>query len=176
MNRLSGLPHQTDNTSLLALFTMSFKALSLYKKLGNRLFSMAFCLNAPYFITIFPYVEELDVGKAVVSMKHRKWTSNHLGTQHAIACCNLVEMTMGCVVEASIPEHLRWIPRGMNVKYLAKATGKLTATSEVDADTTFTLDRYPGSIVIPVSVKDRAGKEVVTADIELYVSVKSNTK
>ena len=112
------------------------------------------------------------MGKAVVTMPHRRMSCNHLGTQHAIACCNLVEMAMGCVVEASIPKHLRWIPRGMTVQYKAKAVGTLTATSEIDVKETFELDEYPGNIIIPVSVTDPQGTEVVAADVQLYLSEK----
>ncbi|KAL3929015.1 MAG: hypothetical protein SGARI_004875 [Bacillariaceae sp.] len=107
-------------------------------------------------------------------------SSNHIGTQHAIACCNLVEMAMGCVVEASIPPHLRWIPRGMQVEYLAKANGTLTATSSLTGSSTeaatsegaFDLPEYPGNIAVPVSVTDKDGVEVVKATIDLYISEK----
>lgn len=104
-------------------------------------------------------------------------SSNHIGTQHAIACCNLVEMAMGCVVEATIPPHLRWIPRGMQVEYLAKANGTLTATSTLGRDTSnpqtaFDLPKYPGNISVPISVTDKEGVEVVKASIDLYISEK----
>ena len=109
-------------------------------------------------------------------MPHRIMSSNHIGTQHAIACCNLVEMNMGCVVEATIPSHLRWIPRGMNVQYLAKATGTLTATSTLgeknNPQSAFLLDKYPGNIDVPIIVTDKQGVEVVKATIQLYISEK----
>ena len=161
---------------------MSHQVLKLYQKcasfgsLGKRAFSLAFCIKAPYFWTIRPYVEELEKGKTVVTMPHRKMSSNHIGTQHAIACCNLVEMAMGCVTEATLPSHLRWIPRGMQVNYVAKATGTLTATSEIDPETFFQLDKYPGNVQVPVIVTDDQGKEVVTADVELYISEKPPKK
>jgi hypothetical protein len=43
----------------------------------------------------------------------QRWSvQNHIKTVHAIAVCNLVEMSMGLVAEASIPAHLRWLPMG----------------------------------------------------------------
>lgn len=49
---------------------------------------------------------------ASVTMKQRWGVQNHIKTVHAIAVCNLVEMAMGLVAEASIPDHLRWLPMG----------------------------------------------------------------
>jgi len=163
---------------------MSLGVLKLYNRcvstfgasLGKRLFSLGFCWKAPYFWTIRPLVEDLKAGRAVVSMPHRKMSCNHIGTQHAIACCNLVEMCMGTITEATLPSHLRWIPRGMTVQYVAKATGTLTATSEIDPIEFFKLDKYPGNVQVPVIVTDKDGKEVVTAHVELYISEKPAKK
>ena len=80
------------------------------------------------------------------------------------------------MTEATLPSHLRWIPRGMQVNYIAKATGTLTATSEIDPDTFFKLDKYPGNVKVPVIVTNDEGKEVVTADVELYISEKPPKK
>ena len=46
---------------------------------------------------------------------------NHIGTVHVIAICNGLEFVMGVLTEASIPQHLRWLPKGMNVNYVAKS-------------------------------------------------------
>jgi len=135
------LRHNTMNVLKL------YQQFAAYGNAGKWLFSNVFCYKAPYFFTIRPFVNHLEPGKAVVSMPHRFMSCNHIGTQHAIACCNLVELAMGCVVEASIPKHLRWIPRGMNVRYEAKAIGTLTATTELP-DTFFELDSYPGNVQV----------------------------
>ena len=47
---------------------------------------------------------------------------NHIGTVHAIALCNGLEAAMGALAEATIPSDKRWIPKGMEVAYTAKAT------------------------------------------------------
>jgi acyl-coenzyme A thioesterase PaaI-like protein len=89
------------------------QVLKLYQRLhefplGKLAFSIAFALKAPYFRTICPRVQLLEPGKAVVRMAHWWGVNNHIGTVHAIACCNLVEMAMGACAEASIPKHLRY--------------------------------------------------------------------
>jgi hypothetical protein len=76
-------------------------------------------------------------------------------------------MAMGLVAEASIPEHLRWLPMGMNVDYLKKAQGQLTATSAIDPKTFFELANYPGEVRVPVQVHNAEGVMVTKADVSL---------
>ena len=83
---------------------------------------------------------------------------------HAIAVCNLVEMTMGLVAEASIPPHLRWLPKGMQIDYLKKSVGELTATANIPDDF-FALKEYPGDVHVPVDVRDGKGVLVTSAKV-----------
>lgn len=71
------------------------------------------------------------------------------------------------MLEATIPSNLRWLPRGMDVNYLKKCTGVLTATSEVDPETFFKLENYPGDVTMPVVVKNEANEVVSTANVNL---------
>ena len=151
--------------------------LKLYKSVakypfGKHIFSMLFCLKAPYFRTINPKVLDLSNGFAAVSMSQRWSVQNHIKTVHAIAVCNLVEMCMGLVVEATIPKHLRWLPMGMDIQYKKKAMGQLTATSTIDALKSFHLQQYPGQVIIPVEVKNSEGVVVSSANIRLWISKK----
>ena len=59
---------------------------------------------------------------------------NHIGTVHVIAICNGLEAAMGSLAEASVPAHKRWIPKGMDVRYTAKATTDITCIAETDPD------------------------------------------
>ena len=115
------------------------KVMGLWKTMktypfGKSLFSYMFSLNAPYFLSIRPLVQDVAPGVAVVSMKQRWYVQNHIKTVHAIAVCNLVEMAMGLVAEASIPKHLRWLPMGMDVNYVKKATGNFEMAKLIDKE------------------------------------------
>ena len=139
------------SSALFSKMSVNGGVMKMYNKMlsypfGKQLFSMAFSAWAPYFSTIMPTVEHLAPGRSVCSLKQRWIVQNHIKTVHAIAVCNLVEMSMGLVAESSIPTHLRWLPMGMNVDYLKKATGKLTAESIIDPATFFTLEKYPGKV------------------------------
>ena len=144
--------------------------------IGKRIFSLSFGIFAPYFLSIRPSVEDLAPGRAVVSMKQRWAVQNHIKTVHAIAVCNLVEMAMGLVAESSIPSHLRWLPMGMNVDYKKKATGKLTAETNIDHNTFFNLEKYPGPVHVPVVVKNEIGDIVTEAQVKLWISKKPEKK
>jgi acyl-coenzyme A thioesterase PaaI-like protein len=141
------------------------------RPLGKRLFSVAVMARAPYFGTILPTVETMVPGRCEV--RAPKWwgVHNHIGTFHAIAACNLAEITMGMLAEATVPPSHRWIPKAMNVEYLAKATTALHATAEVDPLPEF--GDEPFELAVPVSVRDDAGKEVVHADITIWVTRKT---
>ena len=66
--------------------------------------------------------------------RERRGVNNHIGTVHAIALCNGLEAAMGALAEATIPGDKRWIPKGMEVAYTAKATSQITCIAETDAE------------------------------------------
>jgi hypothetical protein len=141
-----------------------FRRLSRFP-LGKLLYSKLVNYYAPYTGTIRAVVTNLIPGLCTTEMKDRRSIQNHLHTVHAIALCNLCEMTMGLMVDATIPSHLRWIPRGMNVQYVKKARGKLSGRSWIDPDAF-----APEDISIPVEIQDMSGDIVVRADIILSVT------
>jgi hypothetical protein len=76
-------------------------------------------------------------------------------------------MALGLVVEASVPKNLRWLPKGMDINYLAKAKGRLTATADIDPAVFFDLKAYPGEVKVPIVVKDREEVVVASAEVSL---------
>ncbi|MBY9075893.1 DUF4442 domain-containing protein [Nocardioides sp. WL0053] len=101
---------------------------------GKRIFSELFSRKAPYFATVRPRFVELRPNYAELRIGKRRGVQNHLGTVHVIAICNGLEAAMGSLAEASVPAHKRWIPKGMDVRYTAKATTDITCIAETDPD------------------------------------------
>jgi uncharacterized protein (TIGR00369 family) len=146
-------------------------ALAAWKRLetkpfGKAIFSQVICFKAPYFGTINPRFEEFRPGFARVSMKKRRAVTNHIGTVHAIAMCNLAEIAAGTMTEVSIPRSMRWLPKGMDVQYLKKAETDVEATATV-ADIGEGAGR---EVPVSVEVKDRTGAAVCRATITMWVS------
>jgi len=136
---------------------------------GSRLFSTAAMVRVPYFASIAPHVVLMAPGLAEVTVPKWFFVYNHLHTVHAIASCNAAEIAMGMLMEATVPTSHRWIPKAMTVQYLEKATTSLRARAELEPPD-FASMTEGVDIVIPVSVTDKAGVEVVHADITCWVT------
>jgi len=104
------------------------------RPLGTRVFSVLFARKAPYFASIRPLFTVIEPNRAELVIRDRRRVHNHLGTVHAIALCNGLEAAMGALAEATIPADKRWIPKGMEVSYTAKATSDITCIAETDPE------------------------------------------
>ncbi|KLO30578.1 MULTISPECIES: hotdog fold domain-containing protein [Mycobacteriaceae] len=136
---------------------------------GSRLFSAAVMARAPYFTTVLPHIRSMEPGLAEIDVPNWTMVHNHLKTMHAIASCNAAEVAMGMLMEATVPSSHRWIPKAMTVQYLAKATTSLRATARLDPPD-FEGIAEGVELVVPVSITDRGGIEVVHADITTWVT------
>ena len=134
--------------------------------LGKSLFSRLICWKAPYFASISPRFEEFRPGYARVSMRKRRAVTNHIGTVHAIAMCNLAELAAGTMTEISIPPAMRWLPKGMQVEYLRKAATDVEAVATLAQ----VAEGPAREVPVTVEVKDRAGELVCRALITMWVS------
>lgn len=139
---------------------------------GKRVFSLLFSQKAPYFATIHPRFVDIRPNRAELVIPKRRRVHNHLGTVHAIALCNGLEAAMGALAEATIPADKRWIPKGMEVSYTAKATSDITCVAETDAEQ-WTSDALPESGgEVPVRVRGirEDGEVVIEGVIRLWVT------
>ncbi|WP_020670541.1 hotdog fold domain-containing protein [Amycolatopsis nigrescens] len=137
---------------------------------GRRLFSAAMCLRVPYFRTVLPSVRELRPGYCEVTAPKWWGVHNHIGTFHAIAACNLAEIAMGMLAEATVPATHRWLPKGMTVEYTAKAETGLRAVAELPEIPEFGADGV--ELPVPFIISDTHGKPVVTGTIAIWVTRK----
>lgn len=133
---------------------------------GKNIFSFIVCMKAPYFHSIRPLFTELTSNRCVIFLKKRWRVLNHIGTVHAIAMCNACELAMGLTMQAGLPAHLRWIPKGMTVSYLKKATTNLTVVCDIPN----LQEVKPGDVTVAVSAFDQNNIEVMRADIIVYIS------
>jgi len=137
--------------------------------IGKKIFSIAFSQKAPYFGTIRPTVTELRPNYAEVRIPDRRRVHNHIGTVHAIALCNGLEMAMGALAEVTIPSDKRWIPKGMEVAYTAKATSDIRCIAETDQAQ---WDEADGDLPVRVRGVRDDGTVVVEGVIRLWITPK----
>ena len=146
-------------------------ALDLWKRceqlpFGRWIFTRIICWKAPYFASIRPRFEEFRPRYARVSMRKRRAVTNHIGTVHAIAMCNLAELAAGTMTEITVPPSMRWLPKGMSVEYVKKAVSDLEASATVGE-----IAEGPGrEVPVGVELKDREGEVVCRAVITMWVS------
>lgn len=152
---------------------MTAPMLSLYRRMtrwpgGHWAFSRAVCFKAPYFSTISPRFVALEPGRCEVRIRDRRRVHNHIGTVHAIALCNLAELSAGVMSEATMPPGMRWIPKGMTVEYLNKAVGSMhaVATPESPISAVDSGQEWP----VLVQISDHTGTPVFRAHITMWVS------
>jgi hypothetical protein len=79
----------------------------------------------------------------------------------------MAELAGGLATDAAIPSGLRWIPKGMNVRYLRKAIGTMTATARVDPIAEHAEAREAHA---RVEIADAAGEIVFDADITMWIA------
>jgi acyl-coenzyme A thioesterase PaaI-like protein len=140
---------------------------------GKRIFSIAFARKAPYFATVRPRFVELRPNHAELVIPKRRRVHNHIGTLHAIALCNGLEAAMGALAEATIPADKRWIPKGMDVAYTAKADSDVTCIAETDPEQwTDALPASGGDLPVRVRGVRADGEVVIEGVIRLWVTPK----
>ena len=133
---------------------------------GLRVFSWLVRFKAPYFSSIRPVFLELEPGYARAVVRNRRAVRNHLGTVHAIAMANLCEFVGGTLMEVSISPRMRWIPKGMTIRYLGLARTDVSAECRLDEWGW----NEAQDVRLLVVVKDRSGTIVSEAEIPMYVS------
>ena len=149
------------------------KLLSIYTQctklpFGKKIFSKLVCIKAPYFSTIRPSFRELRPGYCEITMKKRRAVHNHIKSVHAIAMCNISELTAGTMLEVTLPSSMRWIPKSMHVEYLKIAKTDLKAVCEIPTEGLDELKELP----MTVHVTDKNDVEVFRAVINMHLSKK----
>ncbi|MES9946647.1 MAG: DUF4442 domain-containing protein [Candidatus Thiodiazotropha sp.] len=98
--------------------------------LGRRIYSILFGRMVPYTGSIRPLIEEISPGRATVTLQDRRGLRNHLNSIHAIALANVGELASGLAVIAALPTSTKGIVTRLEIDYIKKARGNLTAVGE----------------------------------------------
>lgn len=108
------------------------KLLQLWDRLNQRpggkwLFGRVIARAIPYTGSVHPLVQEVRAGYARVQLRDRRRVRNHLDSIHAIALANVGEFTGGLAMTATAPPNVRSILVKLEVEFLKKARGTVTA-------------------------------------------------
>ncbi len=109
-------------------------------------------------------VEVLTNNECRVVLKNRRKTGNHIGTIHAAAMALVAESATGFVCAMNVPDNRVLVIRSMELTYLKRTKGQLTAVASLSDEQVSRLkDEEKGDISVPVILTDSEGTESVTA-------------
>jgi len=139
---------------------------------GKIVFSRLVGAMAPYTATIHAQVTTLRTGYAEVQMTDRRAVRNHLDSVHAVALVNLAELAGNVALAYSLPDDARFIVSGIDIEYVKKARGTITAIGEAPVPRTSTRAAYD----VPVTLRDASGTEVARAVLHSLVGPKPGSR
>lgn len=83
-----------------------------------------------------------------------------------MAMANLCELAARVLMQTTVPDGVRWAPRGMTIEYLAAVGTDALATARLDRRDW----QGTGQVGVPVTVVDASGREAARAVISMAVS------
>lgn len=135
---------------------------------GRRLFSRLIGILAPYTGSVGAQVVDVRRDYAKIELADRRRVRNHLTSVHAIALANLAEMTGNLALAYSLPDDARFIVAGMELEYVKKARGTITAECEFEMPR----NAERQEVLVPVVMRDRKGEIVTRATLRSLVGPK----
>jgi len=131
----------------------------------NFLFRIGLALAAPYSANIRPRLIHAAPGHLELGMCKRRAVTNHMRTLHAAALANLMELCGSMAVQLAIPPTARWIPAGLDIRYLRKGR------TDVRAVCSFTPPNWRIDQDWPVTIQVLDATDALIAEAVLHMRV-----
>lgn len=128
---------------------------------GRTLFSVMIGFMVPYTGSIGARCEELTPGYSRWTLRDRRRVRNHLRSVHAVALVNLAEVSSGTAMLTALGPGIRGIVTGLEITYLRKARGLLTA----EGRGSIAEIRGRTDVDATAEIKDAAGEVVAKATV-----------
>jgi acyl-coenzyme A thioesterase PaaI-like protein len=163
-----------DNPSQKQSFATEQRLTKLWKHLGQYavgrwIFNSLLRHAVPYSGSIRPQVKTLSLGFAEVSMQDRRKLRNHLDCIHAIALANLGELASGLAMISALPVSTRAIVSHLEIEYIKKARGRLTAIGRAKPPKIIT---KPLLVLVHAEIKNQQNEMVAIAHVMWHLSPK----
>ncbi len=111
-------------------------------------------------------VLKLTNQESIFKLENRKKVQNHIGTIHAAGMALVAETATGMVVGMNVPDDKIPVIKSMNINYVKRAVGALTAKANLtDEQIDNILNTEKGEVNVAVTVTDEEGKEPIEAQM-----------
>lgn len=110
--------------------------------------------------------EKMTAEEVVLSLQNKKKVQNHLGQVHAAATALLAETATGMIVGMNLPDDKIPLMKNMSISYTKRSQGAQKAIATIDPamiEQFKTEDK--GDILVPVTITDSVGTEVIQAEM-----------
>ena len=120
----------------------------------------------PYAGTSGVRFEVLTPETCTVTIRYRRKVGNHIGTLHAAAMALAAESATGFVAAMNVPDNKVLVIKTMELNYLKRTKGTLTATATLSAaERQRMIDEPKGEVLVPCTLSDETGTESVSANM-----------
>lgn len=112
-------------------------------------------------------IEEIESGKAVLSLKKQDWLTQHLGYFHGGVVTTLADSAGGAAAVTMVPEDYQVVTSELTMHFLRPAVGnELIATAEV-------IKAGKQLIIVEASVTDKATGKLIAKATGTWIPVKT---
>lgn len=110
-------------------------------------------------------VESLNFTESHLVLRNRKRVQNHIGGVHAAAMALLGESATGFVVGMHVPDTCIPLLKNMNIDYVRRASGDLTAIAKLTEEQIQQMrTTEKGEVLVSVVITDSENKEPINAE------------
>jgi len=110
-------------------------------------------------------VDEITQQRVVIHVANRRRVRNHLKGVHAAAMSLLAETATGFAIAMHIPDDKFQVIKSLNIDYLERAHGGLTAVAELGPEQIEAIRSQPkGEVAVPVTVTDEKGATPIACE------------
>lgn len=129
-----------------------------------RAFTFAFGSQIKFFNTAGLRFESVEAGRMVVKIRNQKKVQNHIKGVHAAAMALLAESATGAVFGFSLPGNKLPLVKHMDVDYVRRAKGDLTAVATLSREDLARMEKDDkGEVEVQIVVTDEDGEEPIKA-------------
>ncbi|WP_395345208.1 DUF4442 domain-containing protein [Ningiella sp. W23] len=148
------------------LRTFADKCLTYPHGLAMFLLTFVFRYKVKLVRTAGVKILDTDLKQVTFFQKNRTKVQNHIGGVHAAAMALLAESASGFVVGLNLPGDKLPLIKSMNLKYVKRSVGDITAVAHVtDKQILQMQSEDKGDLMVAVKVTDESGDEPVICEM-----------